>query len=138
MARTGSRTRQRDASVVANYVADRDPLLAFRVTYDALRQLSALQELEDRRQWHPEGEFRPARAFVRSAARLIAPQPQRIVRGRRIRLFSPSMVAFAMPRKVAICVRRKTRREVLHALRVAGGGGMRKKRRFNAYSRIHC
>lgn len=132
MARSRSRSGgQRDAFAIANPVVA-DPLR--RTVFTAL---SLLQELEDRRQWHPEA-IAPARAFVRSASRLIArPQPSR-VRGRRIKLFSPSMVAFADPARVAVCVRRRVRREVLHARRVAGSSTMRKKRRFNPYSRIHC
>lgn len=49
----------------------------------------------------------------------------------------PSGVRFVVPGEVAICVRRKERREVLHALgkvRKRGGGSRRK----NYFSQIKC
>lgn len=49
----------------------------------------------------------------------------------------PSGVRVATPSRVAVCVRREQRREVLHALRRTGGGG-RKRRRYNEWSNISC
>lgn len=49
----------------------------------------------------------------------------------------PSRVGFVVPRSVAVCVRRKERREVLHALgkvRKRGGGSRRK----NLFSHVKC
>lgn len=49
-------------------------------------------------------------------------------------------VGFALPWQVIICVRRRRRREVLHALDVAGkrGVGAGKKQRRDEYSEIRC
>lgn len=47
---------------------------------------------------------------------------------------------YAIPKRVAVCVRRKERREVLHALRVAGrsGSAFKPRRRTNSETRIKC
>ena len=50
----------------------------------------------------------------------------------------PARVQFAVPKKVAICIRRKARREVLHALKLTKkgkGGGARKR---NLWSNVKC
>lgn len=48
----------------------------------------------------------------------------------------PRDIRAADPRNVAVCVRRKDRREVLHALRRVGRGGGRRRR--NEWSDVHC
>lgn len=82
----------------------------------------------DRRRYYPNVNLlRPAHAFKREAARLVI--------GRSME----SPVRFAVPGYVAICIRRKMRREVLHAFKLtrkSGKGGG--KRRRNAYSGIRC
>lgn len=52
----------------------------------------------------------------------------------------PYRVGFALPWQVIICVRRKRRKQVLHALRIAGrrGIGRGKKQRRNEYSEVRC
>lgn len=49
-------------------------------------------------------------------------------------------LGFHAPWQVVICVRRKRRREVMHALRIAGrsGVGRNKKHRRNFYSQVRC
>lgn len=50
-------------------------------------------------------------------------------------------LGFALPWQVVICVRRKRRKEVIHALGIAGAAGVRRRRRTqrrNAYSEIRC
>lgn len=92
-------------------------------------------ELEDRRLYHPEGLQRPALATWRPATRLvIKAQPKQAKRFRS----PPIGVSFAVPAKVAICVRRQRRKEVLHAKRVAGSSGGFRKRRRSFYSSISC
>lgn len=94
---------------------------------------SPLLSMEDRRTFHPLRDLRPVASFVKSAARVVAKQ--------RVNFPQPSqtkaLLAFADPRRVLVCVRRRIRREVLHAKRIAGSGGMRKPRR-NALSSISC
>lgn len=46
-------------------------------------------------------------------------------------------VSFRVPEAVLICVRRKRRKEVIHALGVAGARGLRKPRR-SEFSEISC
>lgn len=54
----------------------------------------------------------------------------------------PAGVRFRLPRMVAICVRRKIRKEVLHAFRKTGKGGAKHRRRerakWNEFSLIKC
>lgn len=101
--------------------------------------LGQLRELEDRRTFHPEGRLRPARASFRSATQLVPRPGRRAALATRASVLVPSRVAFKVPNRVAICVRRKSRREVLFAKRVAGAGGGRfRKRRYNEYSFVGC
>lgn len=130
MARRGRRS-ERGTVDTANPLLERrnalssvDELLR---AYEALD--TSLMEVEDGRQWHPLRQDRPAESFRRAD-----------------RMFTDSVVAFddrrpsrgfAHPPGVAVCIRRKTRREVLHALRKTGRGGS-KKRRYNWKSFVKC
>lgn len=90
--------------------------------------------LEDRRTWHPLPFSRPVMALERLAARLVP-----AVRNRPFKPPLWSGVRFAVPHKVALCVRRNRRKEVLHAKRIAGSGASRFKRRHrNAFSEVSC
>lgn len=74
--------------------------------------------------YHPAPKHaRPAFGVIRSATRLIAGHG--------------TVVGFRVPNLVGICVRRKIRREVLHALRRTnkGRGGSRRR---NLWSHIKC
>lgn len=86
----------------------------------------------DRRLYHPEGSDRPVDAYIRSARRL---QVARKVRG--IARAVPMGISFWRPSKVLICVRRRMRREVMHALGIAGSGGL-KYPRYTWHSEISC
>lgn len=99
-------------------------------------------EIEDRRQYHPEGVARPARSFSIPRHRLAIPKKNvRSVRGDS--RYVPSFdgltheIGFRVPRKVLICVRRRIRKQVLHAFRKTGKAGQRKPRR-NFYSSVSC
>lgn len=90
--------------------------------------------LGDRRLFHPAGVLRPAAAVIRSARRLV---PARKALPSRSRPTIPERIGFAVPKKVMICVRRKQRREVIHAKRLQGkGAGSRKSR--NLWSAVSC
>lgn len=97
-----------------------------------------LREIEDRRTWHPQGPQRAARSFNRPLHRLALPNTSNAYED----LFSPfkmARVAFDTPRNVLVCVRRKIRREVMHALGFAGSGsGSQKPRKYSEYSHISC
>lgn len=115
----------------------------------------SLPLLEDRRQFHPEGPVRPPRSFDHYSTVKIH-EPKNRSAAKRTRTYSPSSdlwdnprkstrnrraasqeIGFSAPDRVAICIRRKRRREVLHALRKTGRGG-RVRRRLNHYSKIRC
>lgn len=90
----------------------------------------SLSEYEDRRIWSPRvvsraTSYPPSRRFSGAPARLRAP------------LHSPqATIAFEAPKRVLVCVRRKIRREVIHARGVAGRRV--RKGRKGPYSSIHC
>jgi len=88
----------------------------------SVSSLSPVLQLEDRRRFQFDGSVRAPAAVRRSDTRLVD-------RGTR--------VTFAVPDRVAMCVRRKVRKEVLHALNVAGRTGI-KKRRTNFWSKVGC
>lgn len=90
---------------------------------------SDLNEVEDRRQWRPDSPrgFRAAS----STRERVAPTKTSV------RLTSPVVTSFKAPRHVAICVRRKIRKAVLHALDKVGKGSSRPRRR-NYWSNVKC
>lgn len=98
---------------------------------------------DDRRQFHPEGAFRSPRGFYTGDARSkISQRAYRsaadpIRRHRYLMSLGAEQQAFTVPSRLMVCVRRKVRREVLHAKREAGRGGMRRPRR-NFLSSISC
>lgn len=98
-----------------------------------------LIQTEDRRTFHPEGSARPARSRFQSFHRLEVTSP-RLDPWRDY--FStprslPTTVAFKSAPNVLVCVRRKIRKEVLHAIKKAGRRGQKAPRR-SAYSDIQC
>lgn len=50
----------------------------------------------------------------------------------------PSTLAFPSPKNVGVCVRRKTRREVLFAQKKTGHGSRSKRRRRSESSSVRC
>lgn len=148
MARNNSRKRGRDTSVIANATALPLALPRVKSTSSPLSQL--LRSIEDRRLFHPEGDFAPARSYDRSRHRLTLVDKgvsrrstlkhrssSRLLRDTRHLSGTKAVVAFSEPDKVLICVRRSRRREVLHALKKTGKRGQRRPRR-NFYSKISC
>lgn len=102
--------------------------------WSAVSTSSPFLVMEDRRTFHPLRDLRPVASFVKSAARVVAKQ--------RVNFPQPSqtkaILAFADPRRVLVCLRRRIRREVLHAKRVAGSGKAMRKPRRNSLSSISC
>lgn len=106
-----------------------------------------LRQYEDRRTFHPQGPQRSARSFSSFHHRLrVAGIPivetnrdagyqQNFISGNFDAL--PYRIGFVKPERILICVRRKIRREVLHALKIAGGRGF-KRPTFNEYSSVRC
>lgn len=96
------------------------------------RRRPNLRQVEDRRQWHPEGPRRAPGARNRFAPRLVT--PGWVPLGGDL---PTAKIGFADPLNVAVCVRRKQRREVLFAKHKAGRRGQRRPKR-NWFSNIKC
>ncbi|QXP44185.1 MAG: hypothetical protein [Arizlama microvirus] len=134
--RRRSNTVRREISTISNRRLS-GPIRRSRPAF----KLSPLREIEDRRDYHPEGPARPARSLSSARHRLVmTPQPQ--LPSRLPDTFTPTIpvgVSFEAPRRVAICVRRKQRREVLHALGKTGRGSRHhRKPRKSYYSEVNC
>lgn len=100
--------------------------------------LSPLLEIQDNRQFHPEGAYRrPLSVFGSGAEWSVdsdAKRNQAVLPKSGLRM----RPTFRDPSRTLVCVRRGQRREVLHALRKTGrgsGGGVRK---LTPNSRIRC
>lgn len=96
-----------------------------------------LQLVEDRRRFHPAGKMAPAATFSRRDQRRI------VEKVKDVRRESPwsmpvARLGFAVPEKVAVCVRRKQRREAMFALRRTGKGAAAKRRRRSEFSDTTC
>lgn len=89
-----------------------------------------LLQIEDRRLWHPD-PTRPAKT-TSGLPRYRLIDRQDVKTSRRAR------ISFASPHKMVICIRRKIREEVLHALKKTGRGVSRRKPRRNNYSNVEC
>lgn len=89
--------------------------------------------VEDRRMFHPLREIRSPRSVVGGSTTL----KPRFTPASKASLMPDSGLGFFAPQKVMLCVRRRVRREVLHAKKIAGGRGFRAPR-FNFWSTISC
>lgn len=79
------------------------------------------QVSDDRRTWNPERWGRPVVATKRAATRLVVtPRPGYAL---------PARLSFEDPRKIVVCHRRKTRREILAAKNKLGSGNRRPTRK---------
>lgn len=90
-----------------------------------------LQEYDDRRTFHPQHASRPAQTFSNVNHKL------RHVGTTNLSMFSPRSVGFVDAKRTLICVRRKIRKEVLHALNKTGRSGQNKPK-YNIYSGVRC
>lgn len=131
--RSRSRISRRDVNIIANRRLPTDLSLPRSIQAVLNRRLS-LSLIEDRRVFHPDGLARPARSLYRRRPRLRVIQPRlerrsKNVTSRLARSSTPSFFAFADAPRVAVCVRRKVRQEVLHALKKTGSKGQRRPRR---------
>jgi len=102
-----------------------------------LPRRSFLQTIEDLRTWHP-APVRPVGVFSRRDQRRIIEKPVKsAVPFKSPDAFPSLRLGFAVPAKVARCVRRKQRREVILA-KGLGAKGARARRRRNVYSNMEC
>lgn len=94
-----------------------------------------LQQIEDRRRWHPLRYLAPAATLGSRSARSLV---ERSPKSKSVSRFPSLRLGFAVPEKVAVCVRRKTRKEVIFAKKVAGKGASARRRKRNPFSEIRC
>lgn len=99
---------------------------------EAPRRRDHLRLVEDRRYFHPMGPARPASAFTRSSSRVVVPKWSTVGAAG-----VTAKLAFNSPSSVLVCVRRKSRREVLFAKGKGGRRGQRRPKR-NIWSSIKC
>lgn len=127
MARGSRRRRSRvvDEAFLSPPLADR--------LFDPLPSTWSVPSLEDRRTYHPENIFRPAASVTSSDRNVNVKEP-----AKKFSRALPFGLQFAVPDNVAICVRRKQRREVIFAKRKAGKGARRRNPRRTWHSLIGC
>lgn len=107
---------------------------------------AVLSEVEDRRRFYPgpfPTDWEPAKLITGRPARVVAPPPRKTQQRGARRLpwanFTEglsSSLQFQHSRQTVVCVKRRVRKEVLHAKGVAGGRVGRPK--YTIYSSIHC
>jgi len=102
--------------------------------------LDDLRQVEDRRTFHPLRSLRPVRSLLGTPPRVVLRDKRS--KGPKARgVFSSqtkAILAFEEPKAVLVCVRRQRRKEVLHALKKAGRGGGKRKRKRSWHSSISC
>lgn len=106
-----------------------------------IRPRVSLQIIEDRRRFHPLGKLAPAATYSRRDQRRIVEKVRAVTKQAvrtRAPVFPASDFGFAVPDKVAVCVRRKQRREALFAKRKTGRGARAQTRRRGPFTEIHC
>lgn len=138
----GIRTGQRDA--IASSLAQPPPivLLPRRPVQVTVPQfLKEVRQLDDRRRYHPLrtlSRITPLAALSRSATRIVPKSQTNLGQWTRS---LPYRQRFAVPHKISLCVRRRIRKEVIHAIGFAKGGkGTRRSRkpRRNFWSDVSC
>lgn len=103
----------------------------------------ALLEVEDNRQWHPYEQPAKTRSGTPARLRTYPTTPKAQSRGlARSRPFQahsvvPHRVGFQFPERVIVCIRRKVRRGVLHALKLTRKG-RGSNRRYTRWSLLGC
>lgn len=101
-----------------------------------LRPPLDLTPVEDFRSWHPDGPYRAARQL---SGHPVKPLVVKKTTGPgRVPIRLPHRVQFDAPARVVVCVRRQTRKEVLHALKKVGRGKGGGKKRRNYWSDVSC
>lgn len=101
---------------------------------------SPLSEVEDNRYWNPD-RVPQARSLKtwRNHPQLSPVHPRKRPSAGTRPLRAIHALTFRSPKFVAVCVRRKSRKEVLHALgKIGKGAGWKKKPRRSYWSNIRC
>lgn len=91
------------------------------------------EPLGDRRRYNPTKSIAPPHAAYRSATRLLI-NPVGTVSNYGLK----DVPRFTTPNLVTLCLRRKARKEVLHALKRTGKGSGHGRRRSHLFSNVKC
>lgn len=100
-------------------------------------RLSSPVVLDDRRSFHPAGPMRPASSFRRADRRIVLKQSSKFAPLRND-TYADWRIGFSVPKRVAICVRRKQRKEIIHALKLSGKGARARRHKRNYWSGVDC
>lgn len=146
MARRGKRDGRRDVSIdftTPSLTAPNIPVVRTvpRIVRVPSPKLSRLILIEDRRVWSPETRFKPTQKGLQryTSLRTVSGVPTYRLKAKASpRLSVPRGIAFAEPHRLVLCVRRKQRKQVLHALRKTGKGVKRRNPKRNYWSSISC
>lgn len=128
--RKGSTPRSRRE--VSSFANQRLPT-SLSVQSAQLDLIDFLRSIEDRRTYDPSGHV-SARSFTTPHHTLVPATTHHPYTNKKT---IPSGVAFKHPEEVLVCVRRKQRKEVLHAFNKTGKSGQRRPRR-SRFSDVHC
>lgn len=127
----GSRSRRREPMPSEVFSGPLTLTLPRPVVFAQPDDLLAVQ---DWRRYDPRPvTSRPAKTFSGSDAQVRVGRGSKQARNR-----VPKSLGFVAPEKVVVCVRRKTRKEVLHALGYTGRGSGGGRKHRNHYSKVHC
>lgn len=131
-----ARTLRREASASFPFTSDPASLFSGYNLLSPVVRSPDLLSVEDHRAWHPDFRMQTARSSRRYVARSSLKPVQSDLR------FQREILRFRHPRHVIICARRKSRKEVLHALGKTGRGSgfkrFRRRVRRDAYSSVAC
>ncbi len=94
------------------------------------------QNVEDKRRWDPAGRYATAKLIAGTPHHLTDERWRKVKQGPKVKSKTVRM-GFALADKVLVCVRRRIRREVMHALKIPGRGGQRRAR-WNPWSKLRC
>lgn len=138
--RSHSRNRgRRDTTVIAKptiiYSPPRLPAPQL-----VMRPSSRLRVIEDRRTYHPL-TYRPIpRTFQRNPIKIVYSDDRSKKNSQKVQSsrYPSAYLKVNAPDRVLLCVRRKMRKEVLHALKKTGKGVSQRKPRRNQWSDVHC
>lgn len=97
-----------------------------------------LRQVEDRRRYHPLGNERGVATTQGSVSVRPGAAKSRFKKPYKASAWPSAGLRFKAPKNIVLCVRRKIRAEVLHALKLTGRGRGRGKKHFNKFSKIGC
>lgn len=137
--RRRNNNRTRDVKHIAN------AKISLRFDYPRRSRPYRFQELttiEDFRRFHPRRVLQYPKSLLRQMKPRIVAKPKAYTDygrygGRHLYRPRPVTLGFLTPKKVLICVRRKMRKEVLHAFKKTGKGGQKRPLRTQ-FSNFHC